>query len=164
MSKVNYNKLINIMMYMIIRDALNIISQNKPKDCHIRMSFLTNANNALIPSYLKEEYPSEMPIVLQHQFDDLVIDNCHFSVVLSFYGKKEKIVVPFAALTKYSDMNCGFSVSFNERENTLLDEVEIFLSKNCFLSTQIQNIEKQNTLDRSQANNIIFLNEFLKDN
>ncbi|GHM58504.1 MAG: hypothetical protein sL5_06350 [Candidatus Mesenet longicola] len=158
MSNVNYNKLINIMMYMVIRDALNIISQSKSGNYHIRISFLTNADNVIIPDYLKKEYPDEMPIVLQHQFDDLVVNDCNFSIVLSFCGKKERIVVPFVTITKYVDMNCDFSVSFSERH---ADEIEIFLSKNCFLTTQIQNTKKQNT---SQADNIIFLNNFLKDN
>ncbi|WP_339045619.1 ClpXP protease specificity-enhancing factor SspB [Candidatus Mesenet endosymbiont of Agriotes lineatus] len=150
-----YNKLINIMMYMVIRDALNIMSQSKSESCHIRMSFLTNANNVVIPDYLKKEYPSEMPIVLQHQFDDLVVSDCNFSVVLRFHGKKERIAVPFVAITKYCDVNCGFSVDFNKN---LSDEAEIFLRKNHFLFSQIQNTAKQNS-----SQNVIFLNNFLKD-
>lgn len=162
MSKVDYNKLINIMMYMVIRDALNVISQNKSENYHVRVSFLTNANNVAIPDYLKEKYPKEMPIVLQHQFDNLVVGGCSFSVILSFKGKKENIVIPFTAVTKYSDMSCGFSVNFSESQS---DETEIFLKKNCFLTTQIQKTEKQNTSDQqNQTDNIIFLNDFLKDN
>ncbi len=174
MSQVDYNKLINIMMYMVIRDALIIISQNEPSSSavHIRISFLTNANDVVIPDYLKKVYPDKMPIVLQHQFDDLKVDNCHFSIVLSFNSKKEKIIVPFSSITEYIDVNSGFSMNFNKSQSALSHEVQTFLSQNHFSTTQIKN--KLNTIEpevpttshdnqiKDNTNNIIYINEFFK--
>ena len=46
---------------------------------------------------LKEQYPEEMTIVLQHRFWDLIVTDERFEVKLTFDGIPERLVVPFSS-------------------------------------------------------------------
>ena len=58
----------------VIRRALDFAAENGlPGDHHFYITYRTDADGIEIPSYLKAENPEEMTIVLQHQFEDLVV-------------------------------------------------------------------------------------------
>ena len=62
--------------------------------------------------FLKERFPKEMTIVLQYQFDELVVEDDFFSVLLSFNGRPEKLVVPFKSLISFADPSEEFMLQF----------------------------------------------------
>ena len=62
---------------------------------------------------LKEKYPNEMTIVLQHQYWDLEVTDTQFSVTLSFNSVPERLVVPFAAMTAFADPSIKFGLQFH---------------------------------------------------
>ena len=68
--------------------------------------------NATIPQFLRSQYPKEMTIILQNQFDNLVVDEDKFSVDLSFGGVSSMVVVPFQALKAFVDPNAQFGFNF----------------------------------------------------
>ena len=84
---------------------------------------MTDSEGVEIPKTLKDRYPNEMTIVIQHQFENLSITEDKLFVTLSFDGRKEKIVVPFVALTSFADPGVKFGLKFN-----LVDEA-IFLDE-----------------------------------
>ena len=47
-----------------------------------------------MPTGCASNIPSEMTIVLQHQFWGLEVEREHFAVTLSFGGQQERLVVP----------------------------------------------------------------------
>src|SRR5713101_4274797 len=49
------------------------------------------------------QYPTEMTVVLQHQFWDLVVTESGFEVGLSFGGVPERLAVPFTAIKAFVD-------------------------------------------------------------
>ena len=65
-----------------------------------------------IPESLRERYPQEMTIVLQHQFWDLEIGKNKFAVTLSFQRQPEQLVVPFAAVRSFADPSVNFALEF----------------------------------------------------
>ena len=67
-----------------------------------------------IPVFLKEHYPEEMTIVLEHQFWDLKIHEREFEVALSFNDKRERLLIPFNAITAFSDPSVKFGLQFQE--------------------------------------------------
>ena len=69
-----------------------------PGDHHFFVTFDTRHDGVRLSPRLREQYPEEMTIVLQHQFWDLKISEEAFEVGLSFGGIPERLVVPFAAL------------------------------------------------------------------
>ena len=53
-----------------------------------------------------------MTIVLQYQFDELIVEDKFFSVLLSFNGRPEKLVVPFKSLLTFADPSQEFVLRF----------------------------------------------------
>ena len=111
---IRYDKLIDSAMRFVVKEALReVFNVGLKGDHHFLLSFLTDAEEVEIPKTLKDRYPNEMTIVIQHQFENLIISDDKFSVTLSFDGKKEKIVVPFSALTSFADPGVKFGLKFN---------------------------------------------------
>ena len=68
--------------------------------------------DATIPDFMRPQYPKEMTIILQNQFDNLVVDNDKFSVDLSFGGVSSTVVVPFHSLKAFVDPDAQFGFNF----------------------------------------------------
>ena len=66
-----------------------------------------------------------MTIVLQHQFENLIVKDDHFSVELSFDNQQEKIVIPFAALTAFADPSVKFGLQFRHIDESPLDTTKL---------------------------------------
>ena len=89
-----------------------VVKDGLPGEHHFYITFQTHAPGVAIPDYLKEQYADEMTIVLQHQFFGLRVDNDGFSVMLSFNNVREKLVIPFAAITTFADPSVNFALQF----------------------------------------------------
>lgn len=83
---------------------------------HFYITFRSEGPGVKLSARLKEKYPEEMTIVLQHQFWDLAVSDHHFEVGLSFGGVPEKLVVPFEALTGFFDPSVQFGLKFSPDE------------------------------------------------
>ena len=88
-----------------------------PNGHHFYITFKTGRGDVDIPVFLKERYPDEMTIVLEHQFWDLKIHEREFEVALSFNDKRERLLIPFNAITAFSDPSVKFGLQFQEVEN-----------------------------------------------
>jgi hypothetical protein len=53
-----------------------------------------------------------MTIVLQFQFYGLEVDEEKFAVTLSFSGVRERIVIPFDAISTFADPSVNFALQF----------------------------------------------------
>lgn len=83
-----------------------------PGEHHFYIIFDTRAPGVRISARLKERYPDEMTIVIQHQYWELVVNETSFEIGLSFSGVPEKLVVPFAAIRGFFDPSVEFAVQF----------------------------------------------------
>ncbi|MFD1696514.1 SspB family protein [Roseibium aestuarii] len=101
-----------------------------PGEHHFYIAFETTAPGVRVSPRLKERYPQEMTIVLQHQFWDLNIGEHAFEVGLSFGGVPEKLVVPYSAIKGFFDPSVQFALEFDpgktaeELPEELLEAVE----------------------------------------
>lgn len=110
---IDYALLLDNAMYGIIKEVLKIASMNKVMEDHyFYISFNTRAHGVLLPRSLLKEYPYEMTIVLQHQFQDLMVHEDYFEVVLTFGGIPERLVVPIKAITSFFDPSVQFGLRF----------------------------------------------------
>lgn len=131
---INYGALIDDAMHVIVKKALEIAAERGlPGDHHFFVSFLTRYPGVKISEKLLNKYPDEMTIVLQYQFEELKIEEHCFSVILSFNSIKEKILVPYAALTAFADPSVKFGLQFRHidefsEEDTPIAEVKEFVS------------------------------------
>ncbi|MBC7281199.1 SspB family protein [Hoeflea sp.] len=99
----------------VIRKVLSEVAVTGylPGDHHFFITFLTEAPGVRISTALKERYPEQMTIVVQHQFWDLKVTESLFEIGLSFSDKPEKLVVPFAAIRGFYDPSVNFELEFD---------------------------------------------------
>ena len=87
-----------------------------PGEHHFYISFNTEFPGVRISPRLREKYPEEMTIVLQHQFWDLAVTEHGFEVGLSFSNVPEKLYVPFEAVTGFFDPSVKFGLQVRGSE------------------------------------------------
>lgn len=99
----------------VIRKVLSEVAATGylPGDHHFFITFLTEAPGVRISTQLKERYPEQMTIVVQHQFWDLKVTESLFEIGLSFSDKPEKLVVPFSAIRGFYDPSVNFELEFD---------------------------------------------------
>ncbi len=110
---IRYDTLIENALREVVRQAMGkVVKTGLPGDHHFYISFLTHQPGVEIPDYLREKYPEEMTIVLQHQFFGLTLTDNDFSVILSFNNVRERLTIPFSAITTFADPSVNFALQF----------------------------------------------------
>ena len=87
-----------------------------PGEHHFYITFDTRAPGVRLSARMREQYPEEMTIVLQHQFWDLAVTDAQFEVALSFNGVSEKLLVPFEAIKGFFDPSVQFGLQFETQQ------------------------------------------------
>ena len=83
MNEIDYEKLTHKAMLNLISDILSSVSEEGlPGEHHFYISFKTQAPKVSISDSLMAQYPDEMTIVLQNQFENLIVTPEGFSVRL----------------------------------------------------------------------------------
>lgn len=112
---IDYAKLQQEAMRGVVRAVLHqVVKTGLPGEHHFYISFLTQAQGVILSKRLKEKYPTEMTIVLQHRFWDLIVSDDRFEVKLTFDGIPERLVVPFAAIKVFIDPSVRYGLQFDE--------------------------------------------------
>jgi uncharacterized protein len=110
---IDYEVLAQDAMRGVVRTILTRVAKTGlPGDHHFYISFDTLAPNASLSKRLKEKYPEEMTIVLQHRFWDLIVTEDRFEVKLTFDGIPERLVVPFSAVKVFFDPSVRYGLQF----------------------------------------------------
>ena len=143
---IDYGERINTAILNVIKDILEDLASSKVSSNHcFYITFNTKNSKVEIPKHLLAEYPNEMTIVLQNQYWNLVVKQKFFSVSLSFNKKKENLVIPFKAITKFYDPFVKFSIQLELKDDKALKK----------------NINKQK---KKKATKVITLDDFRKKN
>jgi hypothetical protein len=101
---IRYDLLVQDALRSVVRKVLGDAARNGlPGDHHFYISFKTRAPGVSVPAAMRQKYPDEMTIILQHEFWDLSVNGEGFEVSLSFSRKPERLTIPFAAITGFSD-------------------------------------------------------------
>ena len=124
-SGINYELLVDDSMRNVLRGALSIAEHvGLPGESHFFITFRTDAKGVEMNESLIKAGESELTIVIQHQYWDLKVEDEHFSVTLSFSGKPENLVIPFASVTQFSDPSVGFGLQFGMLDDMDMDDSE----------------------------------------
>jgi hypothetical protein len=100
----------------VIRHVLEEVAKGGlPGEHHFFVSFNPNFPGVRLSPRLRQQYPQEMTIVLQHQFWDLLVTEQAFECGLSFGGVPEKLTVPFEAITGFYDPSVQFGLKFEPK-------------------------------------------------
>lgn len=114
-SQIDYEALQQDAMRGVVRAVLNqIVKSGLPGEHHFYISFLTQSPGVILSKRLKEKYPHEMTIVLQHRFWDLIISEDRFEVKLTFDGIPERLVIPYRSIKVFIDPSVRFGLQFED--------------------------------------------------
>lgn len=112
---IGYQALADAALRSVVREALRRVEkQGLVGAHHFRITFKTGFPGIEIPDFLREQYPDEMMIILQHQFWGLKVKEDQFEVTLSFKKVPATLTIPFAALTQFADPGVSFGLQFRE--------------------------------------------------
>lgn len=110
-----YEDWIETALRQVVAQAIEHVAvQGLPSPHHFYLTFRTDHPGTAIPQRLREQYPEEMTIVLQHQFWDLKLDRQAntISVGLSFGGVPSTLVIPMDAIIGFADPHIRYGLRF----------------------------------------------------
>ena len=110
-------------LYKIVRDILEeVVQKGLQGDDYFVIQFQTP--KATIPDFVRAKYPSEITIVLQHQFQDLVLTTNAIEVVLTFGGVASNIVIPYETLMVFANPASGLTLTFPPQQENKPEEAK----------------------------------------
>ena len=105
-------------MRTLIFDVLKDVEQSGlPGEHHFFITFDTTVEGVEISEWLRQRYPEEMTIVIQHWFDGLNVKEDGFDITLNFGDQPESLVVPFVAILTFVDPSVEFGLRFEQNED-----------------------------------------------
>ncbi|PLS22177.1 SspB family protein [Neptunicoccus cionae] len=121
-----YGQLMHRAMRGLMRELLIDISKagHLPGEHHFFITFDTNHPGVDIADWLRERYPEDMTVVMQHWFDNLVVSDDRFAVTLNFGDQPEPLVIPFDAIRTFVDPSVEFGLRFETHEDDEEDEFD----------------------------------------
>lgn len=97
----------------LVRRALaRTAAEGLPGEHHFYINFATGYPGVVMPDWLREKFPNDMIIVLQHQFWDLEAGEEGFSVSLQFNKTPQRLTVPYRAIISFVDPSVQFGLRF----------------------------------------------------
>jgi len=132
--KIDYKKLIKVSHQKLIKKILKDVSKNGlPGEHHFYISFATKFPGVEIAEWMKNEYQNGMTIVIQNWFENLIVSDQFFSIILSFNNKPEKIIIPFDSIINFTDPSVNFSLQFEiSLSKSLKEETKRKLNQGSF--------------------------------
>ena len=109
---------------LLVQDALRSVVRKVLSDTarsgligehHFNIAFKTRAPGVVVPPGVKQRFPDEMSIILQHEFFELVVTQDAFEVTLNFSRKPERLTVPFDSITGFTDPSVPFGFKLEPR-------------------------------------------------
>lgn len=112
---IDYEALAQGAMRAVVRTVLTRVAKSGlPGEHHFYIAFNTKAPGVSLSPRLKERYPEEMTVVLQHRFWDLTVTDDRFEVNLTFDSIPERLVVPFTAIKVFFDPSVPYGLQFED--------------------------------------------------
>jgi len=116
--KIDYGHMMHNAMRSLIREVLTGVAQNGlPGDHHFFITFDTLHPDVEMADWLSDRYPTEMTIVMQHWFDNLVVEETGFGITLNFGDSPEPMYIPYDAIRTFVDPSVEFGLRFDSHES-----------------------------------------------
>lgn len=117
MDRLDYGRMMQHAMRGLVVDVLRFVADNGlPGEHHLYITLRTDSPGFEMPDWLRDRFPEEIMIVLQHEFYDLIVADDHFSVKLSFSDRLATLVAPFDSILQFADPSAEFGLRFDASE------------------------------------------------
>jgi hypothetical protein len=122
---IDYGNLMHRAMRGLIQEVLTDVAANGlPGAHHFFITFDTTHPEARLAGWLRERYPSEMTVVMQHWYEALDVGDDGFGITLNFGDAPEPLFIPYDAIRTFVDPSVEFGLRFETQESTEDDEVD----------------------------------------
>ena len=113
--QINYRHLILEATRGVVKAILADVAKNGlPGAHHFFITFNTRHKDVIMADRLRQQYPEEMPVVIQNWFENLSVRENGFEVTLNFNNIPEPLFIPFVAISTFVDPSVEFGLSFKE--------------------------------------------------
>ena len=125
---INYAHMMQKAMQGLMIDVLkNISKDGLPGNHHYFITFNTQSDGVIIADWIKERYPEEMTIVIQHWFDKLEVNDNKFSITLNFGDNPENLTIPWASVSTFVDPSVEFGLRFDDDNQDQIPESKMVI-------------------------------------
>ena len=115
---IDYGNLMHRAMRGLIQSVLEDVAKNGlPGAHHFFITFDTRAEGVEMADWLRERYPEEMTIVIQHWFDNLKVTHEGFWITLNFGNSPEPLYIPFDSVRTFVDPSVEFGLRFETQDS-----------------------------------------------
>ncbi len=122
---IDYGNLMHTAMRGLIQTVLTDVAKNGlPGAHHFFITFDTRQEGVELADWLRDRYPDEMTIVMQHWFENLEVGDDGFAITLNFGDAPEPLFVPYLAIKTFVDPSVEFGLRFESPEDE--DDLEQF--------------------------------------
>ncbi|MGB3177566.1 MAG: ClpXP protease specificity-enhancing factor SspB [Albidovulum sp.] len=122
-NSIDYGNLMHRAMRSLIEEVLRGVERDGlPGEHHFFITFDTRHPDAALADWLRERYPEEMTVVMQHWYEGLVIDKDGFAITLNFGDQPEPLYIPFDAVRTFVDPSVEFGLRFESQDSDDEDE------------------------------------------
>ncbi|MDX5411466.1 MAG: ClpXP protease specificity-enhancing factor SspB [Rhodobacterales bacterium] len=110
---IDYGNLMHRAMRGLIQEVLqDVADHGLPGAHHFFITFDTTHPHAKLAAWLRDRYPTEMTVVMQHWYDGLEVQDDGFSVTLNFGEMPEPLYIPYDAIKTFVDPSVEFGLRF----------------------------------------------------
>lgn len=112
---IGYHALTQAALRGVVRAAMDKAATlgQLPGEHHFYVTFRTRTQGVQIADWLKDKFPDEMTIVVQHQFWEFEVHDDRFEIILRFGGDPQHLRVPFVAVSRFFDPSTNFGVQID---------------------------------------------------
>lgn len=115
---IDYGNLMHTAMRGLIKTVLTDVSKSGlPGAHHFFITFDTREDGVDIADWLRDRYPEEMTIVMQHWFENLEVGENGFAITLNFGDAPEPLYIPFGAIKTFVDPSVEFGLRFESPDD-----------------------------------------------
>ena len=123
---IDYSEKMRRSLLRVMAEVLEDVAvDGLPGEHHFFITFLTTYPGVDMPDWLRAQHPSQMTIVIQNWYDDLVVSDNWFDITLSFSNQAVRLHIPFASVLTFVDPSVEFGLRFDndESEDDVIDEL-----------------------------------------
>jgi uncharacterized protein len=112
---IGYHALTQAALRGVVRATMDKVCRmgHLPGDHHFYITFRTHQHGVQMADWLKDKFPEEMTIVVQHQYWEFEVHDDRFEIILRFGGDPQHLRVPFGAVTRFFDPSTNFGVQMD---------------------------------------------------
>ena len=116
--EIDYGNLMHTAMRGLIRTVLQDgADKGLPGSHHFFITFDTTHPDAQLADWLRDRYPGEMTVVMQHWYDNLEVGEDGFGITLNFGDAPEPLYIPYDSIATCVDPSVECGLRFESAED-----------------------------------------------